>query len=213
MIHNRELSLAEQMLNYMNDKYQENFTSGLFTAAGWAYDYDSMTVYSEKFPGEYIQVYRYKENDFRDNYLSFLFREEIEARVAEIARPLFGKCKAFMHLSSLPIKGYLTKEVSMSDYLSNCPCDQGIYLYLENYSKSLNYKEELETLRLQFKNLQLPHAISLLFLKPEKKLEEITRETESMILNKIGDNSWIIKRVNICCMDNYDFDEAEQGQI
>lgn len=208
-----ELSAAEQMLDYMKKKYKEDFTPGLCQGANWAYSYDSMTVFSEKFPKEFIQVYRYDNKIFKDNYMSFLFREEIEKMVFEIVEPLFGKCVVIMHVSNFPVHGNLSKEASVNDYLKNSPASNSFSIYLEGYNPSKDYMLGIEELRLRFKDKLLPGIIDLWFLKQEKCLEEITRKTEFDVHCDIDEDSWFEKDAHFCFFDNYEFDESELGQL
>ena len=210
---NDTLSAQEQMLKYMNEKYNEDFKPGLCEMANWAYSYDSMTVYSDKFPGEFIQVYRYNEKEFKDNYLAFLFREEVEKKVQEIVESLFGKCVVIMHISNLPVKGNLTKDASLNDYLENASSMNNLYIYLENYDSSKDYKECIKKLQVQFMNNLLPREFNLRFLKKNMLLEEITRESENMILDKVGEESWFVKKAYFCFQEDYKLDESELDQL
>lgn len=97
-----------------------------------------MTVYSDKLPKEFIQVYRYAKKDFQDNYMSYLFREEIEPLVHDIAEPLFGECKVFMAISNFPVKGNLSRDATLSDYLNNSSPMDKLFLFIKEYHPDYN---------------------------------------------------------------------------
>lgn len=207
-----KLTVEEQMLNYMKEKYQEDFTPGLCEEANWAYSYDSMTVYSHKFPGEFIDVYRYEKKIFKDNYIGFLFREEIENIIHNIAEPLFGRCVVIMHVSNFPLDKDLKKDTTLEEYLKNaCPLNN-VSIYIQEYNPLKNYRACLEELRLKFKKQLLPYDLSFLFLKPDKSLNDINRKTEDKILDNLGEDTWFTKEVFICFLDNYELrkDDLEQ---
>lgn len=68
--------LAEEIrteaLAYLNNSYSDTFTAKVFTASNWAYEYESITFTSEKYPDAIVEVRVYKNDDgtyrFKDNY-------------------------------------------------------------------------------------------------------------------------------------------------
>lgn len=208
-----EFTAEEEMMKYMEEKYQEEFTAGLCSTANWAYNYDSMTVYSDKFPNEFIQVYRYKNKEFKDNYMAYLFREEVEQLVHEIAEPLFGECKVFMDISDFPVDGDLGRDASLEDFLKNSsPLDQ-IMIYVQEFNPNYEYIEKLEKLSVQFKEKQLPRSLSILFLKPNNSLDNITRENENEILEQLDEDSWFIKDFSINLTTDYKIKEKDKSKL
>lgn len=73
---NNKDTLAEEIkteaLAYLNNNYSDTFTAKVFSASNWAYEYESITFTSEKFPGAVVEVRVYKNDDgtyrFKDNY-------------------------------------------------------------------------------------------------------------------------------------------------
>ena len=69
-------TLAEEMqaeaLAYLNDRYTDTFTPNVYTSSNWAYEYESITFTSGKYPRTSVEVRAYKNNDgtyrFKDNY-------------------------------------------------------------------------------------------------------------------------------------------------
>lgn len=203
-----ELIVSEQMLKYMKEKYQEDFTSGLSEEASWAYEYDSMTVFSDKFPKEFIQVYRYENNKFRDNYISYLYRDEVEKIVQEVVEPLFGRCKVINHISTLPVSVDLPKEATLNEYLKNQQPNNQVSIYIKKYDPSKDYMEAVEKMTLQFKDKILPGIIDFYFLSEEKNLDAITRNSENDVLDQADDELWFVKEVHLCYRENYEYDRV-----
>lgn len=203
------LSVAELLLNYMKEKYQEEFTPGFCEEANWAYSCDSMTVYSDKFPKEFIQAYRYKNKEFKDNYISYLYRDEVEKLVQEVCEPLFGKCKVINHISLLPVDPDLPKEATLMEYLKNQQPDNQVSIYIEKYDATKDYMEIVEKMTVQFRNKLLPGIIDFYFINEDKVLDAITRDTEKAIMNEADDDLWFVKEVHLCYEENYEFDRAD----
>lgn len=69
-------TLAEEIraeaLAYLNNCYSDTFTPKVYTSSNWAYEYESITFTSEKYPGTIVEVRVYKNDDgtyrFKDNY-------------------------------------------------------------------------------------------------------------------------------------------------
>lgn len=73
---NKKDTLAEEIrteaLAYLNNNYSDTFTAKLFIASNWAYEYESITFTSQKYPDAVVEVRVYKNDDgtyrFKDNY-------------------------------------------------------------------------------------------------------------------------------------------------
>jgi len=145
--------------------------------------------------------------------MAFLFREEIEKIVHNIVEPLFGRCVVIMHESNYPVDVDLPKDASLDDYLKNKPIMNNFYIYIEKFDESKDYKECIEKMRIQFKDKLLPHSFDLYFIKSDKSLDEIKRETERNILINRGEDSWFVKRAHFCFLENYELRESDLRQI
>lgn len=73
---NHKDTLAEEIrtdaLAYLNNNYSDTFTAKLFTSSNWAYEYESITFTSQKYPDAIVEVRVYRNDDgtyrFKDNY-------------------------------------------------------------------------------------------------------------------------------------------------
>lgn len=214
MFGKKRLSVSELLLKYMKEKYQEEFTPGLCEETNWAYSGDSMTVYSDKFPKEFIQVYRYKNNEYRDNYISYLYRAEVEKIVQEVCEPLFGRCTVIKHISLLPVDTDLPKQATLMEYLKSQQYGNRLTIYIEKYDSEKDYMDAIEKMTVQFRNKLLTRVIDFYFLYEGKNIEAITRETEKAIINEADDDFWFVKQVSLSYKGNYEFDrEALRKQL
>ena len=69
-IFNKEPSTKELALQYLSNKYNDNFTLCGYLSKSWAYSYETITYYSEKYSDKVI-VYVYGDKgdySYKDNY-------------------------------------------------------------------------------------------------------------------------------------------------
>ncbi len=68
----RAEKIKVEALAYLNNSYSDRFTAKTYTSSNWAYEYESITFKSEKFPHATVEVRIYKNDDgtysFKDNY-------------------------------------------------------------------------------------------------------------------------------------------------
>lgn len=83
MTGNKEIpaeKICSEALAYLNSNYSDTFTANVYTPSSWAYEYESITFGSEKFPGVVVEVRVYKNDDgtyrFKDNYYHCYMLEE-----------------------------------------------------------------------------------------------------------------------------------------
>ncbi|MCM3160689.1 hypothetical protein [Metabacillus litoralis] len=98
-----------------------------------------------------------------------------------------------MAISNFPVKGNLSRDATLSDYLNNSSPMDKLFLFIKEYHPDYNYMEKLEKLSVQFKESLLPRTLRLHFLKPDKSLDHITRENQREIRGFRNDKSWFVK--------------------
>ena len=71
----QEEKIKREALEYLNSNYLDTFTANVYTSNNWAYEYESITFTSEKFPDGVVEVRVNKSEDgkyyFKDNYYHF----------------------------------------------------------------------------------------------------------------------------------------------
>lgn len=86
MFNNKQNSaeeMRENALSYLVSKYNDDhFTSESYSSSNWAYEYSSITFFSEKYPNSVIEVRAYKNDDgtysYQDNYFKcFMYDEAV----------------------------------------------------------------------------------------------------------------------------------------
>ncbi len=80
--------IKAEALTYLNSNYSDTFTAKLYSASGWAYEYESITFTSEKYPENIVEVRAYKDEDdkyrFIDNYYHCYMQESAEKYVKSL---------------------------------------------------------------------------------------------------------------------------------
>ena len=85
-----------KMMQYMEEKYGEEFAFVDIGTQMWNASYIEMIVSSEKFPGERIKVEIDKETkEIKDDYLFYLKKAETEELVSGYVQEIYGDCRVF----------------------------------------------------------------------------------------------------------------------
>lgn len=170
----------------MKQKYQEDFTPGIYTPGRYKQIYNNMTVFSDKFPKDEIDVYESKKGSFEDTYPHIYFRESVEALMNELAKPLFKQCICYSNVCTIPTDESVSIHSSLMDYLKNTCLNLSASIYIKESNDINNYNELSSKLETEFKEHMLPRDITLYYLHPQVKLSQITRSINQQITN--GEN-------------------------
>ena len=77
--------------SYLNEHYSDTFMPAVFIPGGWAYEFESITFSSEKYPEERVEVRVYQNDDgtyrFKDNYYHCYMMDS----AVEYARAVLGE--------------------------------------------------------------------------------------------------------------------------
>ena len=85
-----------KMMQYMEEKYGEEFAFVDIGTQMWNASYIEMIVSSEKFPGERINVHiDRKSKEISDNYLFYLRKAEVDDLVEGYIENIYGGCRVF----------------------------------------------------------------------------------------------------------------------
>lgn len=160
------------MVEYMEEKYGEEFTfieaTGTNKIKGSSQR--EATVSTERFPREQISVMADKDEDgnyyFRDNYVSFLLRDEIEKLLTEIAAPIYKDCKVIFDANTPVYPEETGKEITMDEYIKWGSLN--IYICLGPGADVEKKDEDIEKLRLKLKEKGVSCSILLWYFKDDK---------------------------------------------
>ena len=100
---------------YMQQKYGEKFES--------EYIYDG-SVYVHPKSNPYRHVVVDVENKdgmtyFHDNYVGYLKKAELEKYIYELAKPIYGECKVYIHPYGFSLDDSFNKDTDLMTYVSN----------------------------------------------------------------------------------------------
>ena len=121
---------------YMQQKYGEKFES--------EYIYDG-GVYVHPKSNPYRHVVVDVENKdgmtyFHDNYVGYLKKAELEKYIYELAKPIYGECKVYIHTYGFSLDDSFNKDTDLMTYVSNGNYALDIFTYenAENMETELN---------------------------------------------------------------------------
>ena len=121
---------------YMQQKYGEKFES--------EYIYDG-SVYVHPKSNPYRHVVVDVENKdgmtyFHDNYVGYLKKAELEKYIYELAKPIYGECKVYIHPYGFSLDDSFNKDTDLMTYVSNGNYALDIFTYenAENMETELN---------------------------------------------------------------------------
>lgn len=121
---------------YMQQKYDEKFES--------EYIYEG-SVYVHPKSNPYWHVVVDVENKdgmtyFHDNYVGYLKKVELEKYIYELAKPIYGECKVYIHPYGFVLDDSFNRDTDLMTYVSrgNYALDIFTYEDLENMRVDLN---------------------------------------------------------------------------
>lgn len=125
---------AELMLDYMKNKYGEDFVDEEAWAGQIGKAYTMRRMHSISCPEESVLVRTMGEEEvvFQDNYLACLLREEIEERLRVPAEEAFGECKVFYRIPELVFPPDFPADMEVDAFLRHPLSMVRIYVYARN---------------------------------------------------------------------------------
>ena len=121
---------------YMQQKYDENFES--------EYIYEgSVYVHPKSNPYRHVVVDVETKDGmtyFHDNYVGYLKKAELEKYIYELAKPIYGECKVYIHPYGFSLDDSFNKDTDLMTYVSNGNYALDIFTYenAENMETELN---------------------------------------------------------------------------
>lgn len=144
-----KVPVKEEMLTYMNQKYDTEFTFVKGDTQLWSAKYAEMIVSSPEYPDASIFVRKDGDGTLSDNYMAFVFKEAFEKRFEEIAGEIYGKCVACSMPTREMLPNSVTPDTSLADYLSARTSFLSITLFVaaDTNSKDTDVEALTESLR------------------------------------------------------------------
>lgn len=122
------------MLDYMKDKYGEEFIDEEAYGGQMGKDYAMRKVHSINQPKESILVRAMGKEEviFQDNYLACLLRDEIETRMGGLAEKFFGECKVYYKIPELVFPAEFPADMEVDAFLRHPLSMVRLYIYVKN---------------------------------------------------------------------------------
>lgn len=186
MFFKKKNTFETKALKYMKQKYQEDFTPGIYTPGNYKHAYNNLTVFSENFPNDEIDVYEGKKGAFEDTYPHVFFKKSVEDLMNEIAKPLFQQCTCYLNGCTIPADPSITMKSSLEEYLKASSLSLSVNIYINELDTINDYNELSSQLEKKFKEKNLPREIALCYLQPNVTLTQINRSINQKIVD--GEN-------------------------
>lgn len=133
-----------KMLAYMQQKYGESFNFVESYAGQAGKEYTMILAVSRNHPKRRTLV-RLSERGgrryFEDNYLSYLLKEDLEAKIGNLARECFGECKVYYKIPGFVFPAWFKADMKADEFLKNTFAMPQFYIYPAN---SFGSREEWE---------------------------------------------------------------------
>jgi len=117
----KKKDIPAEMLEYMRNKYNEEFTLISMDIQSWTDPDRTMLVEPAAFPGERVQVNRTKSGVMTDGYLALKVNAEIEKEISAVAFEIYGENKVFNLAQTGANSKYSMSDISASDFLKIKP--------------------------------------------------------------------------------------------
>ena len=126
----KKRNIPEEMLEYMRNKYNEEFTLVATDIQSWMSDHRTMLVEPASFPGERVQVRREKTGKMSDGYLALKVNAEVEKEISAAAFEVYGENKVFNLAQTSANSYYTLPDMSASAFLQIKPGITGARIWV-----------------------------------------------------------------------------------
>jgi len=113
--------IPEEMVNYMRNKYNEEFTLISKDIQSWMDSDRTMLVEPAVFPSEQVQVNRTKSGVMTDGYLALKVNADVEKEISAVAFEVYGENKVFNLAQTGANSKYSMSDISAFDFLKIKP--------------------------------------------------------------------------------------------
>jgi len=147
----KETPVLDQALNYMNEKYGEEFTFVSVTGATMGGNTSKMIVSCESLQDAEIIVSCTKNDDgsytFRDNYMAHYYKSDLISAVESVVNEVYGKGKIFYTVSNDVLPDQYDINTQFETYTSEQESMIDLIIVLDESSKIETKDVDLEEFR------------------------------------------------------------------
>lgn len=182
----------DQITNYLNQKYDDQFTVTGTDLQPWNSRRSRFSFYSQRLQTQ-ISV-SYVPNDdislaIRDNYMSIFLRHDVASCMQLIADKVYENVKVVCDPLNNPMRMSTTAETTAEELLINRADKSKIVLFL-NEDVSTR-EEDAELLRQKMAEHNYVASLIIIYLKDERDYEQITDDNFEDYLR--DDTKWSVK--------------------
>lgn len=198
-------NLRQEMLDYMNEKYDDTFTFVEETGGGVSSRRNNILVSSERFPNARILVSHYQKTDteeerFSDNYIAFVYEEEVRLALTKATQSVYGDCRVFHRPAPMPLGSDVGPETTLAEYLGDSASHLSAVVFVEDAQEE-DRNVLLETFRRELQEQGISLGVTLLYVDPAE-LPEITDDRYSDYLQQ---NGQVTMRCDFLLDDHFEF--------
>ncbi len=206
MFYYKKVSIKDQMMEYMSNKYEEEFKF-IETTGGQLGDTQvNIYVSSESYPDYKVLVTGIKEgkNHYRysDNYVQYLLKNQIDEIMSEIVSSIYKDCKVYY----VPKETTLPEELDENTTVEEFFYKEGIFIKIFPTVKSdISRKDsDVETLRQSFKEKGIKANMTICYFFNDM----FEKVTENNYQEFLGDETSYIGRGHFVMDSSFEFIQA-----
>lgn len=174
----KSVSVKEDLLNYMEKKYDEEFIYKEPSGGQLGSDVVEVIASTKKLENIDILIRRSTDDngsyEYQDNYLAYLYQDQLQSLMDEISTEIYQDCRVFSPVKAMVLPKEFTAETTLNEYTSNVNSVITLYIFIEGSARSQTKDEDLEQLRLALYENQVVANGVVCYLSDEAFLSEIT---------------------------------------
>lgn len=127
--------IREEMLNYIENKYNMEFEVADIEFRSWAYNYETMSLYPKGGnPDDTFNLYRYTKEDgevyYKDYYIRYSMRDDYQKYVSKFVEKYFDKFKCDVSYSLFGKDDELSLKTTFEEFKAHADKNIVVYIYI-----------------------------------------------------------------------------------
>lgn len=159
------------LLDYLEEKYGESFSFVEVTGGSLGSTEKSIIVSSRRYPEAKIIARRVVnqngEEQFSDNYMAYVFRQEVFGTMKEAFGRVYRDYKVAYVPTQMPLAPDIGPDTALEDYMVDTASQLDAVIFIGDEISEQNRDEKLEQLRMTLKELGLNMGATLIFTDHE----------------------------------------------
>lgn len=194
-------SVRNEMMQFIEDKYHEDFTFVSINSEVWSADYTEMLVESSSYPGKKFPVHRDKKTgEITDGYLPLKLNSGVEQEITSVATLVYGECKVFNNAQTSVLPASYSTSMTASDFLKKEPKRTNASVFV--IADSANKEDDVENFRKALMEKGYYLSFSILYVS-DANLSSISQDNYSEFLS--GNQTGVNTRGDFVINDSFVF--------